>query len=799
MTDHPLQPSDSHVLFTLYEEDSGAFEQLPAGVLTIFPERACKLRWNSRFAAIWQLPLDQNDSAGRISFADLENHCAQRTPEGSEFQLVPDHFSLDGAEDTFRDTIFLNDGRIVHRSVGVAENSATKALHCIYEEYPAQQADLLRLQEWNDTFDAMPDHICLLDLSGAIVRANRTMRERFEPVHGQLKGLDYRLVYCGTATPDPQPPCAQVLAGGPPVDIETQLPTMEGWYRVASTPVSDALGRQWGAISTVADITDQVQIRDQATEQQKQLQELVQSSLDGIIFCDEYGMVSLWNRQAEHILGWTAEEAIGRRLDQLIVPESAVDQHKQGMARFRREKSGPLIGQRTEVLARHKDGHLVDVEISISAVEVSGRMFVCGSIHDITKRIKTQKELVRHRDHLQQLVEERTRELQATVKRLEQEILVRQQTGTALRNSEERLSSVVANVPESILLISEDGRILFANQPPPSSRITDVTGRLCHELWPPDTSQELQETLARAKSQPAQRCIVISTDEASIDCVVELSIRPVTVHQGETEFVLVFRDITAERDQQRERERAGTVQAHLSRLSALGEMASNISHEINQPLTAVANLASAARRGVRKLEGIPQAIEEILGEIIDEAQRAGDIVHRLRDFARRRPVERTQLILRESVESALTLTSNELSVYQVGVTTNVADDICIFGDAIHLQQILVNLLLNAVQAIDADRSGQRHIWIEADVRDFTVSLTVRDTGPGFADTLTSNPLEAYVTTKPQGTGLGLSICHSLVELNEGTLTIGNSPEGGALITITLPATSCATRASQPRQ
>lgn len=793
MTDHPLQPSDSHVLFTLYEEDSGAFEQLPAGILTVFPKGAFKVRWNSRFAAIWQLPVDQDDPADRLSFADLENHCAQCVPEGSHFQLIPDHFSLDGLEDTFRDTIYLNDGRIVHRSVGVAENSDAKALHCIYEEYPPRQADLLRLQEWNDTFDAMPDHICLLDLSGAIVRANRTMRERFEPVHGGLKGLDYRLVYCGTSTPDPQPPCAQVLSGGPPVSIEAQLPTMEGWYRVASAAVSDALGRQWGAISIVADITDQVLLREQATEQQKQLHELVQSSLDGIIFCDEYGVVTLWNRQAEHILGWTAEEAIGQPLDKLIVPESAVEQHKQGMGRFRRERSGPLIGQRTEVPARHKDGHLVDVEISISAVEVSGKMFVCGSIHDITERIQTQNELIRHRDHLQQLVTEQTQELQDTVTQLEQEILARQQTESALRNSEERLSSVVANVPESILLVSKDHRILFANQPPPSSRITDVTGRQCHELWPPAALQELQETLAQAETQPTERCIVVSNGEASGDCVVEVSIRPVTVHGADTEFVVVFRDITAERDQQRERERAGTVQAHLSRLSALGEMASNISHEITQPLTAVANLASAARRGVRKVAGIPQAVEETLGEIVDEAQRAGDIVHRLRDFARRRPVERTELILKESVESALTLTSNELSVYRVGVTTNVADDICIFADAIHLQQILVNLLLNAVQAIDADQSGRRHIWIEAIVRDFTVSLTVRDTGPGFSDTLASNPLEAYVTTKPQGTGLGLSICHSLVELHEGTLAIGNSPEGGALITIGLPATLQGTR------
>lgn len=788
MTDRPLKTSDTHLLFSMYEEGPGAFEQLPAGVLTIFPERGFKVRWNSRFATIWQLPPCQDATAGSVFLADLEDHCQCFAIEGACFQLLPEHFSLDGAEDVFRDTLYLNDGRIIHRSIGVSESSDTRTLHCVFEEYPAKQAEQLRLQEWADTFDALPDHICLLDLSGAIVRANRTMRERFEPVHGRLDGLDYRLVYCGTATPDPQPPCADVLSGGPAVDIETQLPTIEGWYRVAATPVNDSRGRQWGAISIVSDITDQVRLRNQAGEQQQQLQELVQSSLDGIVFCDEFGVVSLWNRQAEIILGWTAEEAIGRGLDQLIVPESAVEQHQQGMARFRRKKSGPLIGQRTEVPARHKDGHLVDVEISISAVEVNDKTFVCGSIHDITDRIQTQKELIHHRDHLQQLVEERTAELQQTVKKLEQEIVVRQRVEIALRSSEERLSTVVSNIPESVLLVSSDHRILFANGSPPCSSLTEVVGRQCCELWPSNAAQELQQMLTQGAAEVTQRCIVIDEHDGAGERVVEVSVRPITVHESDNEFVLVIRDITLERTQQRERERAGTVQAHLSRLSALGEMASNISHEINQPLTAVGNLASAARRSLRRLDQAPPAIEEMLGEIIDEAQRAGNIVHRLRDFARRRPVERKELFLKECVESALILTANELSVFRTGVTTVVPNDIRIYADTIHIQQILVNLILNAVQAMEGENSSRRQIWIEAFVRNFTVVLKVRDSGPGFRDSPAGNPLEAYVTTKPQGTGLGLSICLSLTELNEGTLSIGDAPEGGALVTITLPAT-----------
>lgn len=783
MTDHSV--SDSHLLFSLYEEGPEAFEQLHSGVLTVFPERGFKFKWNSRFAAIWKLPLFPTASRNTITFDDLEKHCSEQTADVSRFRLIPSHFLQLDSGDIFRDSVYLEDGRILHRTLGVADRSDPATLHCLYEEYSPAQADLLRLQEWNDTFDALPDHISLLDLSGAIVRANRTMRERFEPVHGALEGLDYRLLYCGTATPDPQPPCAQVLSGGPAVEIETELPTMDGMYRVAATPVHDSQGRQWGAISIVADITDEHQLRLASSEQQQQIQELVRSSMDGIIFCDEYGTVSLWNREAENILGWTADEAIGRRLDQLIVP-AAVDQLMNILARFRREKTGPLIGQRTEVQGRHKGGHLVDVEMSLSAVEVNGRTSACIFVHDITDRIQAQKELESHRDHLQELVDENTDRLQKTVRRLQEEIRIREAVETALRSSEQRLSSVVNNIPESILLLSEQGQVLFANQPPPYSLLTDVLGCKCDDFWPHDAASELKKALYPTDSQAKYCSISLASPVVCADACVEVTTIPIAGQGNSREFILVFRDITAERAQQRERERADTTQAHLSRLHALGEMASNIAHEINQPLTSVTNLASAVRRALRKLENLPPAIEEILGEIINESQRAGNIVHGLNDFARRRPVMRKTINLRECVASTLTLTSNELGVYQTGVTATVPDDICIYADDIHIQQILVNLILNAVQAIDAAGSRHRHIWIEGLVSGLTVKLTVRDSGPGFGETLDSNPLEAFVTTKPKGTGLGLSICLSLTEINEGTLTICDSPEGGAMVTICLP-------------
>jgi CheY-like chemotaxis protein len=147
----------------------------------------------------------------------------------------------------------------------------TRFLHL---ELAGKQADLERRvvdrtqqlaaaeEAWRQSFDAIPDHVAVLDLTGRILRANKTMRERFEPVHGPLVGRDYRLCYCGTDTPEPQPPCAAVLSGGPAVAFESTLAALPGWWWVASYPLFDEEHIQRGAVSVVRDVTTRRQAEE---------------------------------------------------------------------------------------------------------------------------------------------------------------------------------------------------------------------------------------------------------------------------------------------------------------------------------------------------------------------------------------------------------------------------------------------------------------------------------------------------------------------------------------------------------
>lgn len=139
----------------------------------------------------------------------------------------------------------------------------------ITERKKTEEAVQTASEEWQRSFDALSDYVCILDTTGAILRANRAMRERFEPIHGNLTGQDYRLLYCGTTTPDPQPPCAAVLQGGAPVVVETTFPALDGHYLVSSYPLRNPAGELMGAVSVVRDITREIQIGEQLRQAQK--------------------------------------------------------------------------------------------------------------------------------------------------------------------------------------------------------------------------------------------------------------------------------------------------------------------------------------------------------------------------------------------------------------------------------------------------------------------------------------------------------------------------------------------------
>jgi signal transduction histidine kinase/ligand-binding sensor domain-containing protein len=226
--------------------------------------------------------------------------------------------------------------------------------------------------------------------------------------------------------------------------------------------------------------------------------------------------------------------------------------------------------------------------------------------------------------------------------------------------------------------------------------------------------------------------------------------------------------------------------AHVARSSTAGQLATSLAHEVNQPLTAIVANALAGQRFLAQDPLKREELSVILKEIAEQGQRASAVIKRLRTFLGRQPVERMAIDLGELVAATLPLVQRELRSHGLQVHTALSPGApAIWGDPIQLQQVIVNLLMNACEA-QPPGSGGGEIQVSVLTEGSFVALEVLDPGPGFSPGMLEQAFEPFITSKTTGMGLGLSICRQIVEAHGGRLVAANSPAGGALLRLTLP-------------
>jgi PAS domain S-box-containing protein len=253
-------------------------------------------------------------------------------------------------------------------------------------------------------------------------------------------------------------------------------------------------------------------------------------------------------------------------------------------------------------------------------------------------------------------------------------------------------------------------------------------------------------------------------------------------------------DITAQkRAEASQREQALQLQRS-ARLASLGEMASTLAHELNQPLMALSNFAMAARALAAQAPG-PQGhggslLVSALDDIVAQSTRAGEIVKRIRGFIRPQSSHREPCVMAQMLEHALGLLQGELQNQQVRIDVALAPDLpAVRGDRVLLEQVLINLLQNAMQVVQELPCAKRVIEVRVRRMEQAVEVDVRDHGPGIAETLHEQVFAPFFSTKPDGLGLGLGICRTFIEAHGGHLRMSNHPEGGAVFSFTLPVQS----------
>jgi two-component system sensor kinase FixL len=229
--------------------------------------------------------------------------------------------------------------------------------------------------------------------------------------------------------------------------------------------------------------------------------------------------------------------------------------------------------------------------------------------------------------------------------------------------------------------------------------------------------------------------------------------------------------------------------AHVGRVSTVGELTASLAHELNQPLTAILSNAQAAQRILDSDRADLAEIREILGDIVEDDKRAGEVIYRLRGFLKKGTLELSALDIGELVSEVAPLVSSDAIIRNVVIRLELAPGLPpVCGDRVQLQQVVLNLLMNGLDAMRESGAGERTLVLRTfSAGPASVVVAVEDSGVGVPEADLDHVFHAFYTTKPDGLGMGLAIVRSIVEAHGGQPKARNKPEGGATFSFTLPA------------
>ncbi len=318
----------------------------------------------------------------------------------------------------------------------------------------------------------------------------------------------------------------------------------------------------------------------------------------------------------------------------------------------------------------------------------------------------------------------------------------------------------------------------------------EAIGRRSHALLKTHFSEpqdDIRATLLRDGRWEGE-LVHTTKDGAHIVCASRWSLqtdergRPVAALETNT-------DVTAQRQSQEALNTAQSALAHAMRVATLGELTASIAHEVNQPLAAIVTNGEAALRWLGRAEPDLQEARDALERVIKDGRRASEVIRRIRSLSRKGEQKKAPLDIDEVLDESLALVQRELSGRGIAVHRGLAGDLPpVSADRIQLQQVFINLIMNAIQAMDSVARTERTLALSSFVgEDGAVNVQVRDSGPGLDGEAEKHLFNAFFTTKSSGMGMGLSICRSIVEAHDGRIWAKRNDGSGMTFQLSIPA------------
>lgn len=364
---------------------------------------------------------------------------------------------------------------------------------------------------------------------------------------------------------------------------------------------------------------------------------------------------------------------------------------------------------------------------------------------------------------------------------------------TERRQAEERFRLVVESSPTAMLMIDSNRGIVLANAQ--VERVFGYSGSELLELGidvlvPSLARADLAHFPANHAGQEPARLAGVGRDlfgrrKDGGEVPVEIALSPIRI--AESQFVLA--SITDIRERLRFEQELSVQRdelAHLSRISLLGEMSGSLAHELNQPLTAVLSNAQAALRFLDREAPDLREVRESLVQIVENDKRAGEVIRRLRAMLRKERTNHEKLQVNDVVRDVLRLGSNDLLNRNVDVIVDLSPDLpAINGDPVQLQQVLLNLVINACDAMDGNRNNRQLTVRTRLTCDTSIEVSISDIGCGVPEADLERIFDPFVTTKADGMGLGLAVCRTIIQAHRGSLWATNNPAGGTTLHVLL--------------
>jgi PAS domain S-box-containing protein len=518
-------------------------------------------------------------------------------------------------------------------------------------------------------------------------------------------------------------------------------------------PLRDEQGRVNGMLGIYMDITRRKLAETTLRKSEARLQTLFDSAAEFIFVIDPEGKILNANRYVYQHSGYDADEVIGSNIRDFFTEESRkiCDCYFPGL----RERGY----DRADIEFACKNGRVLQMECSATAVPDESGKFTGFLI-------------------------------------IQRDVTERKQAECALADSERRFRAIFDSSYQLIGLLDADGTLLQANQTAldlGGVRKEDVIGRAFWDTYWWRYSTDVQNRLKAAIMKASQGTPVgYQEDVLAADNAIrtiEFTLKPVENQQGEVVFIIPEgRDITDNRRAEEERQRHRQEIAHVIRLGTMGEIASSMAHELNQPLAALASYCDAAMTLARTLPEPPQRLFDILERATEQAHRAGNIIRHLREFVGKEKDSIRPLDLDLVIEDLGVLLGSELKTAKVRLEQQLGSQgRKVMANKVQIEQVLVNMVINSVEAIQGARTtGGKVVLRTCLLEDGSVEVTVTDDGPGINAGMFEKMFNSFQTSKASGMGMGLSISRSIIEAHGGKIWADRQRRDGAVFGFSLP-------------